>query len=85
MSTEGNYTTLQLFAGHAITGPDFEATVPDDYGFDPEELESIEPESIELESEVVSIPDTDLPLSDHSLTLWQTLQMMGMDLYIAIV
>ena len=31
LSSEGNYTPLQLFAGHAISDPDFEATVPDDY------------------------------------------------------
>ena len=81
LSSEGNYTPLQLFAGHAITDPDFEATVPDDYGFDPEELQP--------ESEVVSIPNTDLPLSDHSLNA--TVNPLanttndGIDLYIATV
>ena len=92
LSTEGNYTPLQLFAGHAITDPDFEATVPDDYGFDPEELASIQPESIESESEMVSIPNTDLPLSDHSLSVLNaTVNPLantandGMDLYIATV
>jgi len=33
--TPGRGEWFQLFAGHAITDPDFEATVPDDYGFDP--------------------------------------------------
>ena len=87
LSTEGNYSPLQLFAINAIVDPVCDmATVAPDYGLDPD-VDSPEPEGL---SEVV-VPDTSLPLSSASLqTLQSTVNPLtssgdGIDLYIQVV
>ena len=87
LSTEANYSPLQLYAINAIVDPVCDmATVASDYGLDPD-VDSPEPEGL---SELV-VPDTSLPLCSASVQYLKstvdplTLRGDGTDLYIQVV
>ena len=70
LSTEGNWSPLQLFTAFSVGNPLFDheddTINPQIYGTDPDQILQEEDDS-ELDATIIMVPDTTLPLSASSM------------------